>query len=69
MRDKREPVYHEVSIERDGKSHVGYYFVDRKMITVAHVMLGRKSALVGASPPDTLAKIMLGELVREHERS
>jgi len=53
---------HEV-IYRDGKrEHVGYYRVDEGIVTV-RCEFGTKSTQVGGSPPESIARLLLRELV------
>lgn len=66
---KRDPFRVEVAIERNGERHVGYYYVEREMITVSYSKGGSKSTQVGGSPPEVLAKMLLSELVSEGHRT
>ena len=55
-----------VQIEFDEKTYTGSYAVDRKMITVSYGWRTKTTQLGGsASAPDSLARIMLAEMVRE----
>ncbi len=59
----------EISIERDGKVFVGHYVAVKGMITVQWNGVERTTQLGGsASQPASLARIILGELVRENPR-
>ena len=57
----------EIAIERGGKTYKGYYEVSKGIVTVTTPMYGSKSTQVGNSPPATLARIMLRELIDEDE--
>ena len=52
------------SIEKDGKTYSCSWRVEKMMITVSS-SLGEKTMLLGASPPELLAKYILRELVDE----
>lgn len=53
-----------VSIEKDGKTYHGSYTLDRGIICVSN-MLGSKTTQLGGLPPETLAKMLLSELVHQ----
>ncbi|HWI05560.1 MAG TPA: hypothetical protein VNT52_17270 [Acidimicrobiales bacterium] len=53
----------EITVEIDGQTFSGSYEVARGIITVS-TAYGRKSTQVGSTPPDTLARILLRELVQ-----
>lgn len=57
------PVRHNIECEVDGQVHRGTYEVTGGVLTV-HGAGGSKSAQPGARP-DVMARIILGELVRE----
>jgi hypothetical protein len=59
----------ELAIERDGERHVGNYFVERGMITVSYSKGGSKTTQVGGTPTESLATLLLTELVGESRRS
>ena len=54
---------HPVSIEIDGNTYKGNYWVAGKIMTVS-TGKGGKSRQVGASPPKALAEMLLGDLAR-----
>jgi hypothetical protein len=60
-----------VGATRHGKLYMGKWVVTGKMITVSHPDLGEKSTQLGGSvgSPQSLAKIMLGELISDNEPS
>jgi hypothetical protein len=52
----------------DGRVYPGRFGIDRGVIhVVSHY--GDRKTQVGGTPPPTLARMILGELVREHLRS
>ena len=53
-------------MEHQGQTYRGSYQVTGKLLTVVRAY-GTKSTQVGGSPPETLAKMLLGELVRAHQ--
>ena len=55
-----------VSITIDGVTHEGAYFLRDSMVHVQSP-LGTKSAQVGGSPPNAIAKLLLSELARGHK--
>jgi hypothetical protein len=65
MSKKRNPaVKREVSIEYKGKTYNATYTVEKGIITVS-TLYGKKATQVGGSPPESLARIMIRELVDE----
>lgn len=64
---KHSAPLNKVSIERDGQTYQGWYVVEQKVITVS-TSWGEKSTQVGGLRPESLAKIMLRELVDERPR-
>src|SRR5690348_16385107 len=52
-----------VTVTVDGVAYHGSYFVQRSMIYVLSP-LGAKATQVGSSPPESIAKLLLSELVR-----
>jgi hypothetical protein len=60
------PRYYPVSVEIEGKKYIGAYSLDRGEIHVK-APSGSKSAQVGNSPVERLARAMLTELVLESE--
>ena len=57
-----------VTATRNGKQYSGSWLVTGRMITVSHFELGAKTTQLGGSvgAPESLAVIMLGELISEH---
>ncbi len=53
-----------VAIEVNGKTHMAFYVVAKKIITVS-TGLGSKSTQLGSLPPEHLARILLRELIQE----
>jgi hypothetical protein len=53
-----------VSIEVNGKTYNGTYTVDGSIISVSFA-LGSKRTQIGGSSPESLARVMLCELIRE----
>jgi hypothetical protein len=60
MRGASQPV----TVEVGGRTYTGSYEVSGRVITVrtAH---GSRATQVGGTPPDTMAKMLLRELIRE----
>ena len=52
-----------VEIERDGVRISGQCSVERGALTVTHVMYGSETTQVGNTPPEALARLLLGEIV------
>jgi hypothetical protein len=63
MAGSRPALVRDVIVTIDGVTHRGTYFVRGKMV---HVLssFGNMDTQVGGSPPETLAKLLLSELVR-----
>jgi hypothetical protein len=63
--------WNNVEIENDGKTYAGKYRVEGGIITVTHDADGGgdKSAEVGNSEPQGLAKLLLCDLVAELRKS
>lgn len=57
------PIAQAVHIERDGVVYDGTYTVNGRMVTVTTLILGSKSAPLGAGSPETTAKIVLTDLL------
>ena len=58
----------DIEIEDFGQQHRGTYTVNQGVVTVEYG--GRtKSTQVGGSPPATLARVLLGELVVEAQKA
>lgn len=60
-----------VTATRNGKQYSGSWVVTGRMITVSHPALGAKTTQLGGSTgaPESLAKIMLGELISDNDPS
>jgi hypothetical protein len=58
-----------VTATRHGKQYTGDWMITGKLITVSHPSLGAKSTQIGGSrqAPESLAQIMLGELITENQ--
>lgn len=56
----------EASVEVDGKQYTSGYFVKGKVITVEGIY-GVKSTQLGGSPAETLARMLLRELVGKYQ--
>ena len=52
-----------VTVTIDGVTHRGTYFVQSSMVRVQSAF-GNKATQVGGTPPETIAKMLLSELVR-----
>ena len=63
MKRERPPIIRDVQLERDGQVHIAKYTINGPLLTVSSVTLGAKSARIGATAPDVLAKMLLRELV------
>jgi hypothetical protein len=63
-RKKTPPRPVPVSIEVNGKTYNGTYTVDGSIISVSFA-LGSKRTQIGGSSPESLARVMLCELIRE----
>ncbi len=57
------PLRHKFTVEVDGKTHKGTYWVAGKILTVS-TGLGGKSKQVGTMEPEALAKQLLLEMVK-----
>ena len=51
-----------VTVERDGKQYSAAYTIEKGLITVRTVY-ARKSTQLGSTPPEVLAKQLLGEMI------
>ena len=54
-----------ITIEREGKTCTGEFRVEKGMVEVTTETGGYKSTQLGASPADSVARLLLSELVRE----
>ena len=67
-RGRHEPLLvRSVTVTINGVAYHGTYFVQHTTVYVRSP-LGAKATLVGGSPPETIAKLLLRELVRATER-
>jgi hypothetical protein len=57
----------EISVTIDDKIYYGTYYVQQSLVYVQSAF-GSKATKVGWAPPETLAKLLLSELVRELQR-
>lgn len=57
----------EITVEENGETYKGRYKIEKRMV---HVMsaFGYESTQIGGSEPETIAKMILGELVRKYLR-
>lgn len=55
----------EITIEINGKSYSGRYEVNRKVLTLSS-SYGTKSTQLGSLPAETLAKMLLREIIGEN---
>ena len=53
-----------IEIEMNGRKYRGSYYVEKGMVTI-FTGYARKSAHIAGSTPQGLARLMLGEMVRE----
>jgi hypothetical protein len=51
-----------IAIERDGERHIGSYIIEGSFITVRYEG-SFKSTPIGSSPPDSVARLLLAEIV------
>ena len=63
MRGNRPSPIRGVTVTIDGFTHYGTYFVQSSNVYVQSP-LGAKATELGGSPPDSVAKLLLSELVR-----
>jgi hypothetical protein len=66
MKEKNLPI-RTVTYERNGKTYHGSYTVDRELLTVTFGM-ATKSSLLSGSRPESLAVLLLSELVEANKR-
>ena len=58
----------EVSVEIDGKTYTGTVTVSKGHLISVSTSFGTKSTLIGGSPPEAIAKMLLRELVKEEQK-
>jgi hypothetical protein len=63
------PVYHDVKIEVDGKQLAGTYTTTPDEITVRYGRLSKSAWINSRSHPESLAKLLLIELVGKSQRT
>ena len=56
--------YQEIECQFDGKTHYGKFYIWRGWLTLS-CDVGHKSAPLNGSPPEILAKMLLGELIAD----
>ena len=56
------PISGSVEIKRGDEVHTGWYDVESGMITVTY-RLAEKTTQLGGSPPETLARLLLSEMI------
>lgn len=56
--------YMNVTVERNGKAYSASYRLENGIITVT-TSCGHKNTQLGSSQPESLALLMLGEMIRE----
>jgi hypothetical protein len=66
-RTKPQRPYQEIECQFDEKTHYGKFYVWRGWLTLS-CDVGHKSAPLNGSPPEVLAKMLLGELIADSER-
>ena len=64
---EQPPEGHRVLIQRHGELYHGTYTVDGPMVVVDSPMLGTKRSWLGEMSADSLAKILLTQLLEEYE--
>jgi hypothetical protein len=64
---ERPPEGRHFRITLDGREFEGTYTVNGPMLAVESVLMGIKRRQLGDTHPDVLAKLLLAELVYEHE--
>jgi len=64
---ERPPEGRHFRITLDGREFEGTYTVNGPMLAVESVLMGIKRRQLGATHPDVRAKLLLAELVYEHE--
>jgi hypothetical protein len=66
--DPPPPQPRAVKLEHAGKNYIGFYTIQEGMITVKYGGRQKATQLGGsASSPDSLARIMLGEMIAESQ--
>jgi len=64
MAKKHTPRKYEISREFEGNAYNASYFIQSKMVTL-ECKYGTKSTQLGTSPPQTLARLLFGEALRD----
>lgn len=65
--NERNPAPIEIYLEKDGKRYAGFYRVEGSLIFVQYRDRS-KNTQVGASPHETLARLMIAEMIQEESR-
>ena len=58
----------QIYFEHNGKQCSGFYRVEGKVVSVQYRGLTKKTQ-IGNSPPETLARMMIAEMIREEKQS
>lgn len=53
-----------VTVNRNDKTYTARYRVEKGLISVSTVN-GNKTTQLGSSPPETIARLLLGEMINE----
>ena len=64
---ERPPSGHHFRITLDGREFEGTYTVNGSMLAVESLLMGIKRRQLGDTHPEALARLLLAELVYEHE--
>lgn len=57
--------WHNISVDVDGVTYAGQWGIDHETIVVRTASGEQEDTQVGGTPPESLAKLMLGQMVRE----
>jgi hypothetical protein len=61
---KNQPYVYQVNVEKDGVLYAGTYTVKHENVTVSYGEMQKKGH-VGSMQPETVAKILLREILRD----
>jgi len=64
---ERPPEGHRFRITLDGREFEGTYTVNGPILAVESLLMGMKRRQLGGAHPEALARLLLAELVYEHE--
>jgi hypothetical protein len=67
MTRPRPTSVHEVTVTLDGVTHKGTYYVQDSLVHV-QCDAGTKKTQLGGTPAETIAKLLMSELVREQPK-